>query len=171
MLRKKIITIYKVLLSVLVPLIFLGCQRDDICPASVKATPSLQISFFDFEDPATPKPPVNLRVKAVDQPTPLLNRANTAEIDLPLRTDVNRTTYELTINAPANPEEEGGNTDTILFTYAREEVYINRACSFKVNFIDLAAILQDDQNSWIRNIIVEEDNIQDETITHIRIFH
>lgn len=154
-----------------------GCQRDDICPASTQTTPLLNISFFDALERDIPKPPVNLRVKAADFDSIFLNRVNVAEISIPLRTDVNATEYEFILNAPATnddgEDDNISNTDIINFIYTPEEIYINRACSFKVNYLNLNATLRtaNDDDTWIRSITVEEQNIENETTTHIFIYH
>lgn len=152
-----------------------GCQRDDICPASTQTTPLLNISFFDSLERDIPKPPVNLRVKATDFDTIILDRVNVAEISIPLRTDINATEYEFILNATDDEDDDDdiSNIDIINFTYTSEEIYINRACSFKVNYLNLNATLRaaNDDNTWINSITVEERNIENETTTHIIIYH
>lgn len=180
MLRKKIINLDIKILGVgilFLALINISCQRDDICPDSTPITPLLRISFFDFENPEIAKPPTNLRVKAADFDSILLNRINLSEISIPLKTDVDFTDYEFILNAPVitgEVSEDNSNIDKIRFTYARNEIYVNRACSFKVNYIDLKAFPQpfaEDSDRWIKNIVVEEENIENETNTHIFIYH
>lgn len=158
-----------------------GCQRDDICPASTSTTPLLTVSFFDATERDIPKPPTNLRVKAADFDSIYLDRVNLAEISIPLRTNVNATEYEFILNAqtaPTNGENipaDNSNTDIINFTYIPEQVYINRACSFKVNFLELAANLRTDSNNWIRTIEVitvpDEEDPANETVSQIFIYH
>jgi len=156
-------------------LINFSCQRDDICPDSTPITPLLRISFFDIENPEVPKPPTNLRVKAADMDSIFLNRVNISEISIPLKTDVDFTEYDFILNAQVITEVDSvSNTDKIRFTYARNEIYINRACSYKVNYINLKAspqTLAEDSDRWIKNIVVEEENIENETNTHIFIYH
>jgi len=178
MLRKKIKKIDLKILGVgliFLALINFSCQRDDICPDSTPITPLLRISFFDIENPEVPKPPTNLRVKAADMDSIFLNRVNMSEISIPLKTDVDFTEYEFILNAQVITEEDSvSNTDNIRFTYARNEIYINRACSYKVNYINLKASpqsLEEDTDRWIKNIVVEEENIENETNTHIFIYH
>ncbi len=179
MLRKKIKEFdLKILLGVgliILALINFSCQRDDICPDSTPITPLLRISFFDLENPEVPKPPTNLRVKAADMDSIFLNRVNVSEISIPLKTDVDFTDYEFILNAQVSTENDSvSNTDKIRFTYARNEIYINRACSYKVNYINLKAspqTLAEDADKWIKNIVVEEENIENETNTHIFIYH
>lgn len=153
-----------------------GCQRDDICPATTNTTPLLRISFFDVVEPDIPKPAVNLRVIAAGYDVIIVNRQSVTEISIPLRTDVDITEYDFILNAPViteggPPTDANSNTDRIEFTYARDEEYINRACSFKVNFLDLDATVQPDDNRWINSLIIAEDNIENETDTHIFIYH
>jgi hypothetical protein len=178
MLRKKIKEIDLKILGVgmiFLALINFSCQRDDICPDSTPITPLLRISFFDIENPEVPKPPTNLRVKAADMDSIFLNRVNISEISIPLKTDVDFTEYDFILNAQVITEVDSvSNTDKIRFTYARNEIYINRACSYKVNYINLKAspqTLAEDSDRWIKNIVVEEENIENETNTHIFIYH
>ncbi|CAM4194213.1 DUF6452 family protein [Gillisia limnaea] len=154
-----------------------SCQRDDICPESTETTPQVRISFFDFEERDIPKPPANLRVKLSDTDSILLNRVNVADIRIPLRTNRNVTEYDFILNAAVidtTGEDATGNPDRLLFAYARDEIYINRACSYKVNFIDLNVDLQPEEDAsttWIKEINLVEETIANETNTHIFIYH
>ncbi|MGM1056235.1 MAG: DUF6452 family protein [Bacteroidota bacterium] len=176
MLRKKIIkyTIFSLALGLV---LLTSCQRDDICPQSTVTTPQLRISFFDFEERDIPKPPANLRVKLSETDSILLNRVNDADIRIPLRTNQNLIEYDFILNAAVldtTGTDATGNPDRLIFTYARNEIYINRACSYKVNFIDLNVDLQPEQDAdtfWIREINVAEETIENETNTHIFIYH
>lgn len=167
---------FKIYLPVLVGFLLsasAGCQRDDICPASTQTTPMLRISFFDAEEPDIPKPPVNLRVKASDYDSIFLNRVNVAEISIPLRPDATVTDYDFIINAQDLNQEPGENTnlDRIRFSYTPNEEYINRACSFRVTYLGLNANIEEDSNRWINSILVQEENIENETNPHIYIYH
>lgn len=153
-----------------------GCQRDDICPESTLTTPLLKISFFDFEDPTIPKPPINLSIKAESVEENFLTRVNASEISIPLRTDVDVTTYEFILNdrASGDTTSVAGNKDVLAFSYAREQEYINRACSFKVTYLNLTEELEQElpaTENWIKNITVVQPTINDETTTNISIFH
>jgi hypothetical protein len=112
-----------------------------------------------------------------------MNRENQSTISIPLRTDVNITEYEFTINAPVLPAEgeeevpgENTNMDVITFTYNANTIYVNRACSYKVNYLDLQASLEEDENNWVQLIEVREndievDFIENEAQIHIHIYH
>jgi len=131
----------------------------------------LLISFFDEEDSLTPKPAPNLLVRELSYDTIIYNRENAAEIRIPLRVDTDITEYEFILNAPATDAEDESNTDRITFSYNPEEAYISRACSFKVNFMDLEVSLPDDNDPWIQSFTIEEENIENETSVHIFIYH
>lgn len=176
MLRKKNIK-YTFFSLAFVLVLLTSCQRDDICPESTVTTPQLRISFFDFDEREIPKPPANLRVKLSETDSILLNRINVADIRVPLRTNQNFTEYDFILNAAVLDSagaDTSGNPDRLLFAYARNEIYINRACSYKVNFIDLNVDVQPEQDPntfWIREINVVEETIENETNTHILIYH
>ncbi len=158
-------------------LLSLGCQRDDICAESTLTTPLLRISFYDNESPndSIPKVPTNLTVLAEGGNGNFLTRENTSEISIPLKTDADITTYQFILNdATATDSTSTGNTDVISFTYARNQVYINRACSFRMSYVNLQAKLQpesQENDNWIKDIIVKKSTIEDETTTHISIYH
>ena len=52
-------------------------------------------------------------------------------IAIPLRNNSNFSKYEFILNSGS----ENSNNDTIQFEYSRYDLYINRACGFKSNYI------------------------------------
>ncbi|WP_127845172.1 DUF6452 family protein [Psychroflexus aestuariivivens] len=160
----------KIVFFVCITNLFWSCERDDICPLGTITTPKLIIEFFDVTEPENNKIPPNLLVAAEDSENGFLFE-NTAEIVIPLRTDSNETIYNLTINSES---EDGGVTNQVIFNYSTEEVYINRACGYKVEFFGLQAtrsLESDPDNQWISNISVQETLINNELETHVYIFH
>lgn len=159
-------------------LMFSGCQRDDICPATTDTTPLLIISFYDFAEPDRPRSPNNLTITDTGRDSILFYRISADSIGIPLKTDQDLTEYTFTRNAPDLNEEndEPGplvpETDTLTFSYGRDEIYVNRACAFKVNFIDLKTTLREGEDGgWIQNIVIEQTEVEDETQRHISIFY
>ena len=122
------------LLFALTTLAMTSCERDDICAASTPTTPQLVISFYDVENPTLAKP-INLRVYEKGRPDTVLNFTNDTMITVPLRTDKDETVYIFTKN-PDIPEaaDEPDNMDQVNFSYSTNEVYIDRACGFKVTY-------------------------------------
>ncbi len=147
-----------------------ACERDDICGEEQQVTPRLVIEFYDINEPEELKPVVDLAFHADGDTDTLLVQGATTEIELPLRTSANQTNYFLTEFATS----EGFNTDQLRLDYARRNVYMNRACGYKVEFIDFQArrIIEEAPNTnWIRSVSVQETVIEDEEVVHLFIFH
>lgn len=180
-----------ILLLLIIPT---GCQKDDICPESTNTTPLLIIRFYENEDPFDPQAPQNLSIKHPDSTSFVTVRGGSTQgsseiieynsysqdsLAIPLRTDQDITTLQFTINTALIPEEgeepveqeEPENTDTITFSYARQEEYINRACAFKVNYVGLKIELQGGEDgAWMQDIQIEQTNIDDQNNAHVSIF-
>lgn len=151
-------------------LLFSSCERDDICAAATETTPKLVIEFFDVNNPSNPKNVRNLAIREIEKDTAILFNS-TSSIAIPLKTDANETTYVFNLNALA---ASGGLTDTLSFSYDTSELYVNRACGFKVNFIDFRAEIENpttNTENWISDIQVRENSIQNEFETHLYIFY
>jgi hypothetical protein len=161
---KKIL--FSVAFTVLSVSLFISCERDDICAEATPTTPKLIIEFFSIDNPGQNRNVSDLAVTEMNVED-TLRFTGTSEISIPLRTDAIETTYIFNINSNAN---SGGRIDTLTFSYATEELYVNRACGFKVNFIDFRA-RQADNNplNWIQDLVVNETIIENESETHLSI--
>lgn len=150
--------------------LFSSCERDDICAAATVTTPKLVIEFFDINNPGNPKSVRDLVVSEVENDTTGLLFNSTSSIAVPLKTNDIETKYVFNLNANS---ETGGLVDTLTFSYATDQLYVNRACGFKVNFIDFQASIETEANpdSWIEDIRVRENSIENEFETHIFIFY
>ena len=164
----------------------LGCQRDDICPEITDTTPLLIIRFYENVEPFELQAPQNLGINEVGNEEYVSIRRNDERdevityqrftgdsLAIPLRTDMNETSFEFTVNNTEAAGEEGiKNTDILNFTYGRNEEYINRACAFKINYVGLKVSLEDgeDGSRWIQDIRVEETNVEDQNQAHVSIF-
>ncbi|NGZ89848.1 DUF6452 family protein [Psychroflexus maritimus] len=164
----KIKNIRFILVVVLVS--FWACERDDICGEEQQATPRLIIEFYDINEPDELKPVTDLAFFADGDSDTLLAPGAITDIVLPLRTSANQTNFFLTQFATS----EAPNTDELRLNYARRNVYMNRACGYKVEFIDFQArrIVEETPNiNWIRSVSVQETVIEDEEVVHLHIFH
>ena len=152
-----------------------SCQRDDICPESTPTTPKLIITFYDINvTPTELKDVPSLSITAVGVNNPVsLNEsgeivANTDSIAIPLNPASTVVDF-LFVRNSGNDEQ---NIDELQFSYTPQDDYINRACGFKSNYLDLNFSLNgEDTDSWIQNIEIIESNITDELTTHVTIFH
>ncbi|SHE98003.1 hypothetical protein SAMN05444278_1118 [Psychroflexus salarius] len=151
-----------------------SCERDDICPENTPTTPRLVVQFFDINNPEIQKNINELVIQSVDTDNEnFIEYDNVSEIILPLKTNQNSTQFLMTINA--NSENESDiNTDELIFNYARRNVYINRACGYKVEFLDFQVTQIEESNEdleWIKATAVQQPNIDNENETHLFIYH
>lgn len=145
----------------------LGCQKDDICPEGTETTPLLVIEFYDQEDPSRLKAVQNLVVRASSGESVFLGPVTTNSISIPLKTNESVTEYIFTANNNSSAENE----DIISFSYDPQTQYLNRACGFKVNFMNIDANTLQDENNWIVSEIILHQNVENETTAHISITH
>lgn len=164
-----------------------SCERDDLCPETTQTTPKLIIDLYDIAEPEELKNVFDIRIKGIDndEALPGYNVATAAnKLILPLNTKENSTSYRLHIDysvndngTPDNPDDDflEGNEDIITISYAREDVYVSRACGYKTIFrnVSLSVDTANDNDRWIINIesLLENQSIENETTTHFNIFH
>lgn len=152
-------------------LVFGGCQKDDICPASTPTTPKLVIRFYNFDNPSEPKPVLGLNLIADGQSDSLFVDEKTVDsIAIPLKTFQNTTNYQLIRNVDG---EGFPNSDRLNFSYFPNEVYVSKACGFKTEYLDFQVIRVSEtgDGNWIKNIVVEQTTIDNESRAHLSIFH
>ena len=71
-------------------LLFISCERDDICPATTPTTPSLIVQFFDVSEPDENKAVRGLSY-ITENSSDTISLGNTDSIALPLNTNQNVT--------------------------------------------------------------------------------
>lgn len=150
---------------------FWSCEKDDICSEGTPTTPNLVIEFYDAANPANLKPVTNLGVIAPGF-TEGIGYNGVSKIAIPLKTNEDVTILHFIQNG-ADEDISNDNTDILTFNYAREDVYISRACGFKTLFQlnDGNPVLTDgDASLWIQSITVDHSYIQNENETHIKIY-
>ncbi len=153
----------------------LSCQRDDICPESTDTTPLLIIRFYENQDPFDLKAPQNLNIRETGNDTSYVYyRYSQDSIAIPLRTDQDISEFVFTLNAPDTSATNAvpGIADTLVFSYGREQEYLNRACAFRINYVGLKASVSDDAggDDWIDDIRIEQANVENENQAHVSIF-
>ncbi len=177
----------KIIFVTIITLLFLGCERDDICDPNTATTSQIVIDFFDATDPVKPRSDINLKVyqdevkdTLVFNPTALGSLkyiVNSSKIKLPLRVTANKVKYKLIFN---NIPGQAKVIDDIEFNYTRENIFVSRACGFKTSFdlkgpdvfdpIILNGTKDKFTGNWIKNISITKSKINNENETHVKIF-
>ena len=163
---------------------FSSCEKDDICDANTPTTPRLIIEFYDINNPTILKNVTNLKVIGNGSTEGIVFNTSTTDskyltsdskISIPLKTDMDLTTYQFILNY-GNNNPTLIDTDEVTFNYTREVVYISRACGFKTLFtlnqsnpLVQTAVPTTKQN-WMTIISVEKSNIANENETHIKVY-
>ncbi|WP_438962830.1 DUF6452 family protein [Nonlabens sp.] len=164
------------LISVLLVAVSLSsCEKDDLCDPNLSVTPRLIIVFKDITNFETSKTVDELQVREIGYTefAPLNSNGTTflTDVDsiaIPLRTTGVMTNYEFFKN-----DENGLNIDSVDFNYILEEIYINRACGYKMIYNQLGAFRQPEATGeeWIRDIQVITPNVTSNNDIHIEIRH
>lgn len=136
-----------------------SCEDDDFCDDPT--TPKLIVGFYNKEDP-TEKLQVPIYVWAENKDS-IYSLELTDSILLPLNTTHKSTRYLLSTLRKV---------DTLDLTYTTSDVFISEGCGYIAHFNDFSGLLRNpDENSWIDRIEVNVTKIEDETETHIKVFH
>jgi hypothetical protein len=162
-----------------------SCEKDDICDANTPTTPRLVIDFYNISNPSVKKNVTDLKVIGEGMKEGIIFNegatgeeqylANGSTISIPLKTDVNTTTYDFILNY-GNPNPTLVDTDKVTFNYTRNDVFVSRACGFKTlfTFVPNNPIIHDavpvTKNKWMQFINIEKTNIDNENETHIKIY-
>ena len=183
------------ILGMLITVAFLSfsCEKDDICVEGTITTPLLVIEFFDIADTSgedVAKNVTGLWVEAVDPNTEVINgvpfivdpiqttEQTTNTVSIPLRTQGMSTEYRFISNYELDTDgNQLGNEDIVTFNYETQEIFLSRACGYVTNYTLNAsdgAVVTTDSDNWIdvtNGIQISEMNVQNETVTHVKIYH
>jgi len=168
---------YKVLLFLIgcFSVFYLGsCERDDICAESTPTTPLLIIKFIEDGTVSDIKQPNELQIEAPGFDNIITFETNQDSIFIPLRTNASLTDFIFTIDSDVTEEDESiPNSDTLSFQYTVVEDFVSSACGFRANYNGLtnSFVIEDNDENWIKGITIQEENVIDETVAHILIFH
>ena len=158
----------KAFILLLVVSIYAGCTADDICSEETQTTPKLVISFSDNRVSGVAKPLEHLKVRNLEHDT-IVWDAPADTISIPLSTEADRSTYSFTILKDDIPH-----TNIYQFDYYREEIYVSRACGYRMRYTNLEAEgipNSDNTPTWAKFITVLNPIVEDEKSAHITILH
>jgi len=149
-------------------LILSSCEKDDICLEGTPATPRLIVVFRDYQNTAVKKSVENLVIQGFNQEETLQTFTGDS-IALPLRKNFEFSQFKLSFNL----DTDSLIADSLQFNYDRFDLYINRACGYKSNYVfqEPSHYLLTKSDGWIQNIEKSKDTISDEQNTHLVIYH
>ncbi len=153
-------------LACIVLLLILGCQRDDLCGENFQVTPKLNIEFYDIAEPEALKSYGSLRL-INDEIGDTLDIEGGNDVAIPLATDADQTVFRFIKNIDSDVPQE----DTVRFNYSRRNEYVNRACGFKIEYVDLQVQITDSDERWIKNTNVRKSVIRSDENIHLFMFH
>jgi len=136
---------------------FTSCEQDSICIDAT--TPSLLIRFNDIDDVDEYKSITLDTIWAADKEVYATNQT-VDSIYIPLDINENFTVYNF------NSDDL---IDQIKLAYTRNDVYVGRACGYKIIYEDLQ--LESNTNNWIKNIEINYTTIDNDTTAQVTIFH
>lgn len=148
--------------------IYAGCTVDDICSEETQTTPNMVISFANNRISGVAKPLDSLKITNLDYDKVVWN-APADTIGIPLSTESESSTYSFTIL-----KDNITYTNIYQFDYNLEEVYVSRACGYKMRYNNLEAESipnEDSTSTWVKNITVLNSIVEDEKNAHITILH
>nr|WP_255610506.1 DUF6452 family protein [Robertkochia sp. 3YJGBD-33] len=136
------------------------------------------VGFYDIQNQDELKAVPRLRVVGAGQnstvPT-FSDRTDQRTVNLPLKTNEQSTEFFfIRESASDSSGAETGNIDNIQFTYQTNQVFVSRGCGYAVNYSSLDAIQnpgQNDPDSWISALLVEQQQISNQDTVHVKIFH
>ena len=142
-------------------LIFLGCEKDDICIEGSENTNRITIGFINNESKNLTG--INLSfIKAINNDSVLSESFSGDELKLPLMVNSNETKYILELNKVK---------DTLIVYHQTSHLYLNRSCGFKSNFLIKSDTEILKESGWIREISIVQDSIFNEEKTNIHIHY
>ena len=142
-------------------LIFLGCEKDDICIEGSENTNRITIGFINNESKNLTG--INLSfIKGINNDSVLSESFSGDELKLPLMVNSNETKYILELNKIK---------DTLIIYHQTSHIYLNRSCGFKSNFLIKSDTEILKESGWIREISIVQDSIFNEEKTNIHIHY
>ena len=142
-------------------LIFLGCEKDDICIEGSENTNRITVGFINNESKNLTG--INLSfIKAINNDSVLSESFSGSELKLPLMVNSNETKYIL---------EHDKIKDTLKIFHQTNHLYLNRSCGFKSNFVIKSETEIIKESGWIREVSIEKDSIFNEENTNIFIYY
>ena len=149
---------YRSFLFLLV-IIFLGCEKDDICIEGSENTSRITLGFVDYKT----KGPKDISLESIrgigiDS---IIEGINGNYLKFPLMVNSNITKYVFEYNQTL---------DTLTIHHRTIHKYLNRSCGYVSNFIVKSDTEISKNHGWIREVSILNDSIFNEEKTN-RLIH
>ena len=150
---------YRSFLFLLV-IIFLGCEKDDICIEGSENTSRITLGFVDYKS----KGPKDISLESIrgigiDS---IIEGINGNYLKFPLMVNSNITKYVFEYNQTL---------DTLTIHHRTIHKYLNRSCGYVSNFIVKSDTEISKNHGWIREVSILNDSIFNEEKTNILIHY
>ena len=152
------------------------CEPDDICSQSTQTTPRLIIDFYDIENLSDKKSVAGLFAIGINEQGDEINIIGESvetrdRIELPLDGNNSESNFKLYKNYNIIDGIIQGNPDIISINYNTESVYVSRACGYKNNYSINDLNIDNDIDLWIVFSEVIINQVENENVAHVQIFH
>ena len=154
------------LLSLTLAYFSIQCERDDICLEGTPGTPRVIVVFRDAQNRSLNKIASGLAVAGTVTTTSIPIAAEDS-ISVPLNALATNSRFEFRKTLTATQTL----IDHLSFHYNRFDVFINRACGYKAQYIFENPAIELTESGWIQSFEVLQDTIANETQTHIYLYH
>jgi hypothetical protein len=150
---------YRSFLFLLV-IIFLGCEKDDICIEGSENTSRITLGFVDYKS----KGPKDISLESIrgigiDS---IIEGINGNYLKFPLMVNSDITKYVFEYNQTL---------DTLTIHHRTIHKYLNRSCGYVSNFIVKSDTEISKNHGWIKEVSIENDSIFNEEKTNILIHY
>jgi hypothetical protein len=163
----------------------ISCEKDDICDPNTPTTPRLVVEFYNVTTPSVKKNVTNLKVIGEGMKEGIIFNPGAGterqyltsgtSISIPLKTNTDKTTFTFILNS-GNSNPALIDTDQITFNYSRNDIFVSRACGFKINFtlvqnnaIEHIAV-PSTKTKWMQFISISKNNVENENEPHLKVF-
>lgn len=159
----------KALYSFLLIALLLSCEKDDVCPEGTPGTPSLVIRLYDKDNPETLKAPAeDIDVFGLGREELMVSiTSDSTALELDPFQQYTRLAFVLSETASSSF------IDTLQINYSREDVYFNRACGYRREFILGASALESlgENAPFYSSYTVLIDTLSNENQAHLALYH
>jgi hypothetical protein len=140
-------------------MLIFSCEKDDICLE--ETTPNLMLKFYDFDNDTVVKTITIDSIRVLNMSLiSSYTKKSFDSISIPLDINQYKTSYQVS---------SGKTSDTIYFSYDRNDVFVSRSCGYKTLFENLA--VDSITNNWIKAYTINTTIIDNDTTAHINIYH